>query len=432
MNDGMKLAMALAVAAAMACSTSSAPEPVVGQARSPHLPVAALSWRATGSSAIDDAIRATQDKLKTEPTVAGYNQLAVLMMRKKRETAKPVFMFYAEDAVRAARTLDPDDTTARLLEAMVYQDQHRFRAAHAIARDLTALRPSDPTPYLVMGDALLELGRYEEATAAYQAAMDLRPDLRSYNRGAYMRWLYGDFQGAVELIEYALDASSSRDPESIAWCFVDLGNMYWHRGDTAVALRAAARALEAVPGYVPALSLEARTYAAAGDDVAAAAAWEQAIATLPTTRDLADLADAQLRLGRTRDAERTLERAVRLAEHDPRPVALYYARHRLDPEQALRWSKAELHSRRNVPALDTHALVLFRHGRLDEAEKTLRDAMVLGTPDASLWLHLALIQAARDDEAAGASFKRALEINPRVDPLLVGELRNELQRRGGR
>src|SRR5262249_1175723 len=122
----------------------------------------------------------------------------------------------ADDAVRAARARAPDDVHAGALAAMLLQEQHRFGDALALADELLRAHPDDTTAHLVRGDALLELGRYDDAGDAYQRALDLRPDLRSYNRGGYLRWLTGDADGAVELYELAIDSGSPRDPESVA------------------------------------------------------------------------------------------------------------------------------------------------------------------------------------------------------------------------
>ena len=43
-----------------------------------------------------------------------------------------------------------------------------------------------------LGDAQTELGNYDKAAEAYQKMVNLRPDLSSYNRAAYFRFLYGD------------------------------------------------------------------------------------------------------------------------------------------------------------------------------------------------------------------------------------------------
>ena len=80
----------------------------------------------------------------------------------------------------------------------------------------------------------MELGEYSAAADAYQKMVQLRPDLSSYNRAAYYRFVAGDPKGAIDIMKRAID-SGSRSPENIAWCLVDLGNMELKMGHTAEA-----------------------------------------------------------------------------------------------------------------------------------------------------------------------------------------------------
>ena len=69
--------------------------------------------------------------------------------------------------------------------------------------------------------------------AAYQRMVDLRPDLQSYSRVAYMRWLKGDLDGAIEVARLAVSAASPLDPESASWSLTRLGLYYFQAGSLA-------------------------------------------------------------------------------------------------------------------------------------------------------------------------------------------------------
>src|SRR5205807_8990054 len=86
----------------------------------------------------------------------------------------------------------------------------------------SALGPARPTAYGVLVDALVELGRYDEATAAAQVMTDMRPDLSSYSRISYLRELHGDTNGAMAAMRLAIQAGPLRS-EATAWCDVQLG-----------------------------------------------------------------------------------------------------------------------------------------------------------------------------------------------------------------
>ena len=83
-------------------------------------------------------------------------------------------------------------------------------------------------------DALLELGRYDEATDAAQRMVELsRTSPRTAGR-RYLQWLRGDAVSArKEAVRRALDSgrAGKTDPEPGAWVFVQAATMFWHEGD---------------------------------------------------------------------------------------------------------------------------------------------------------------------------------------------------------
>ena len=55
-------------------------------------------------------------------------------------------------------------------------------------------------------DALVELGRYDEAERELQAMIDRKPNLAAYARVSYLRELRGDLEGAAEAMRFAVAA----------------------------------------------------------------------------------------------------------------------------------------------------------------------------------------------------------------------------------
>ncbi len=415
-----------------ACSDAEAPVsdmPPVAAIAAPAAPTAPLALGyAPGPEPTERMIAAAQTAVRADPErVAAYTSLAIVLMRRARETSNAVYRRYAEDALRAARALDEHDPQTVILSAMLMQDQHRFAAAADAAREYIALQPEDSTGHIVLGDALLELGEYDPAMDAYQQAMNLRPDLRSYNRAAHMRWLQGDFDGAKQIMELAIDSGSMRDPEAQAWCFVDLGGMYLQRGETQQANAAAARALELVPDYQPAMVLQARAIARAGDRDGAIELLARAIERKPSADDLLRLSDWLRAAGRTAEADERLAAAERLAIAEPRPLALHFARLGREPDRALAWAEKELATRHDIAAHDVHGLALLRVGRAREALAAIDRALALGTKDATFHLHAGLAAKATGDAArARAELAAADAIDPGADPLVRDELRSAL------
>ncbi len=82
----------------------------------------------------------------------------------------------------------------------------------------------------LLGDSLMEQGRLDEAVTAYQHMVDLRPELQSYARVSYIRWLKGDTDGAIEMMQAAVEASSQTDPDSAAWVRTRLALLQFQSG----------------------------------------------------------------------------------------------------------------------------------------------------------------------------------------------------------
>jgi tetratricopeptide (TPR) repeat protein len=446
------LAVFILTASAVACSHRSAGDATVERDAVERLPSAefALGYRPGAPSGAPQAghsryrlgeaagdgpgeleIKRAQDRLRARPGQAGdYARLAQAFFQRERETADSSYAAYAADALMAAEARDPRDPDVLTATILRQHQQHQFAEARETARTLIAAAPDRSIGFLLLGDALLELGDYPGATEAYQTALDMHPDLRSYSRGAYIRWLHGDVDGALELMEQALQAAGPGGREPAAWCYVEVGDMLRRRGEYGAAAKAAEAALGLVPGYLPARALRARVRGLVGERDQAIAELADVVAQRPTAEHLLVLAELLEQAGRNADAAARLAQADKLAGHDPLPLAVYYARHRRAPERALRLAERAVRERPSIFALDAHALALLRAGRLTEAREAISSALRLGTPSAELHLHRGLIElAAGERKAAAASLSRARAIEPDADAVLVAELERGLGRK---
>ena len=125
----------------------------------------------------------------------------------------------------------------------------------------TAPASRSARPYGLIGDALVELGRYDAAFAAFERMVSLRPGLASYARIAYARSSSATARGGRGAMRLALDAAE----DSRADC---LGTRRAREARARLGRRLAAgrhaSALRVVPGY-PAARVElARIEAARG------------------------------------------------------------------------------------------------------------------------------------------------------------------------
>jgi tetratricopeptide (TPR) repeat protein len=185
--------------------------------------------------------------------------------------------------------------------------RHDFASALVLARraQRQAGGPGAVAPYPVLVDALIELGRYDEAERALQAMVDLKPNLAAYARVSYLRELHGDLDGAASAMRAAIAAGGTA-PEHVASLQTLLGGLELARGRLGAARRATDAALTAVPGYVPALAERARLRASRGDLAGAVAAWRRVVARRPLPEYATALGEAELAAGRRAAARRDL------------------------------------------------------------------------------------------------------------------------------
>ena len=232
----------------------------------PAAPVAladrALAGAAGGVGA--STLTALEAQVRAQPRDARLlTQLGFAYQLRWRETADPAYLPRSEAALRRAVRIGVEDADATLGLGSLALIQHEFRAALRYGRAAQKLLPGSSRPFGVMGDALVELGRYDDAFTAFERMVTLRPSLASYARIAYARELVGDREGAVEAMQLALDAAAGQ-PEPTAWANVELAKLELGLGDTREARARVRAALRILPGYPSARVELARIEAAAG------------------------------------------------------------------------------------------------------------------------------------------------------------------------
>ena len=355
------------------------------------------------STPLDGQIRASQSRLsRTAMRGPELEKLGWLFIAKARASSDPG---YNTLAAVAADTLERDfelPHAAWLLRGHVMQTRHRFAEAEDLGRRLVAVRGA-PADFALLGDALYDRGRINEAARAYQQMMDLKPSLDSYTRAANIRWIKGDLAGAIELQTLAVRSGGPRDAGSLAWSLVRLAHFVWQDGNGSHADALAGRALALVPDFQPALLLQGRILLSSGAALAALAPLARAAELLPEPESLWVYAEALRAAGRADEATAVETRLIREgAAEDPRTVAVFLATHGRNPELALQLATGEFNDRADVMTHAACGLVLAGAGRIEEAATHGRASLSEGTVDARLLLHAARIAAlAGQPEARG-------------------------------
>ncbi len=177
----------------------------------------------------DDRIAMYGAMIQAKPENLHYqNLLAGSYIQKMRETTDFSYLDRAAQIVGNVISADSQNYEALRLRSEVELERHHFKQVAEYSRQLMEISPNDPWNWGTLGDAMVEMGDYEAAAEAYQKMVVLRPDLASYNRAAWFRFLSGDMPGAIEIMQRAV--KSGGGPENTAWCLVELGHLYLKNG----------------------------------------------------------------------------------------------------------------------------------------------------------------------------------------------------------
>src|SRR4029077_1767075 len=231
---------------------------------------------------------------------------------------------------------------AMLLRGHALHTMHRFKESEALARRLIEQRGLG-FDYGLLGDALMEQGRLKEAVEAYQRMMNLKPDLQAYARAAHMRWLKGDLDGAIEVMQLAVSAASPLDAESAAWANTRLASYDFQAGRFKDAEQRCAVALSFQSKYAPTLLLRGKMLLAQNKSSEAVDVLQNAEKLNPLPEYQWALADALQALGGRENEASAIEAQLRQhgAASDPRTFAIFLATRRESPDIALRLARAE-------------------------------------------------------------------------------------------
>lgn len=355
-----------------------------------------------GEGRTDIEIRRLQQQVRSgQNRDAALERLGWVFVSKARESFDAGFYKLAEQCALAQASNDPHRPEALLLRGHVLQNLHRFKEAESLAHELVARRGL-ALDYGLLGDTLMEQGKLSDAVAAYQQMADQKPDSQVCARAAHVRWLKGDLEGAIEMMQMAAKAVSPRDAEASAWAFTRLANYQFQSGSRTDAARNCASALQTFSNYPPALLLQGRMMLAQNKSAEAVEVLRMAVQCNPLPEYQWTLAEALRVAGHDGEATRA---ESKLKQHgtttDPRTFALFLATRGEASESAVRLATCEMNSRQDVFTHDALAWALAAAGNLPDAQRHIEKALAEGTQDARLFLHAAII-AARTDRADDA------------------------------
>jgi tetratricopeptide (TPR) repeat protein len=336
--------------------------------------------------AVDAARKAIAGKPKS---VEAQSELAVAVLRRARETADPGFYTQAAEPVAAALTLAPDNFEVLKLRARVLLGLREWAQARELAVTLNKRVPDDIQVYGFLTEANAELGHYADAETACQWMLDLRPNNpAAFARTAYLRELFGDIEGAIEMMTAVYQRTPSGEAEERTWALTQLGHLETQAGRLDRAESALQAALMQFPDYPEALAKLAVVRVTQKKYPEAIDLLKRRYAAVSRPVNLYALADAYERAGMRAEAAAAYAdfeaRARRVAanwDNANRELVFYYAGPGRKPAEALKIAEMDAARRQDVRTLDAYAWALYANGRASEARTQMDRVLAVGIKD---------------------------------------------------
>lgn len=321
-----------------------------------------------------------------------HAQLAMALARRARETADTAYYTQAEAAVAQSLKLSPGNLEARRVQIWVWLGKHEFAQALKAAQALNKEMPDDVQVYGYLADANIELGNYADAERAAQWMLDLRPgNIPGLTRAAYLRELYGDISGSLDLMQQAYQRTPPSEHEDRAWLLTHFAHLHLLDNQLAHADAALDEALREFPGYHYALAQQARIRQAQGQHAEALALLRRHVEAAPHPENFFYLGEALERNGLKAEAARVFEKFATAARAESeswdnanRELIFYYADHAQRPADALQLAETEAARRQDVFTLDAYAWALYRNGQFAKARQISQRALDVGVRDPKL------------------------------------------------
>jgi tetratricopeptide (TPR) repeat protein len=345
-------------------------------------------------------IAETESRLRAQPgDIGAAVLLADALLRQARATNDSRPASRAGEVLKTVLREHPAQYDALRMLGAIDLSLHRFRDALEVGRRARDLRPDDAWNYGVMGDALIELGEYDEAFEAFDTMMSKRPGAAAYARVAYARELRGNLPGALEAMQFAAKATPPDDPEAQAWYAAQIGELHLRMGALDDAEREYRRAAFLFPGYPHAVIGQGKVKAARGDRDAALAVFLGQLKRTPTLDLAARIGDIYVQRGEATEAERYYQLAEDLAGPEAAQteanLALFLAEHNRNLAEAVSIAEAVASVRHDVFTEDALAWAYFKTGRIEEAAATSRKALRTGIRDERILSRAAQIRSNR-------------------------------------
>jgi tetratricopeptide (TPR) repeat protein len=367
-------------------------------------------------------IAAAQLQIKADPKkVQAYNELAICLVRRARETADTSYLKDADAALAEGLKLDSTDFQLQKTQVALMLSRRQFAQARERATALHQRTPDDAMTYGYLAEANMALGNYQQAETNAQWMMNLRPNnTPALLVGATLRTIFGDAHGAIDFLNRASAQTSPTEVEELAWIANQIASIQIDTGELDAAERTLQEAEQIFPRYPYTMETLARVRTGENRANEAIQLWMQVSRIDRDPHLLYELARAQQAVGRESEARITLaefkdlasapETATDSAKLD---LILTYAETPATAPDALALAQKEITARQDVWALDAYAWALYANGEYQSADAAEQKAIAVGIQSAQIFDHAGHI-AQRLNRASDAVkyFQLSIQTNP--------------------
>src|SRR5256884_1142688 len=376
-----------------------------------------------------------QATLRANPNdVPSLDSLGLAYQQRARETGDPTYYTKSDEALHRALALAPRDLLATSGLGSLALSRHRFGEALALGRRAHAISPTTARNYGVIGDALVELGRYPAAFKTFDTMASIQPGLSSYARISHARQLLGDVPGAISAMKLAVEAADGQG-EASAWTHVQLGLIYLSVARFKAAAAQDRQALFAFPDYAYSLDALARAEAGLGHYRSAISFEQQAVNRIPLPQYVSTLGDLYAATGHRQTAQKHYELIgviqrllVANGVQTDLETALFDVDHGIRLHASLALARLAWRERPSIDGDDVLAWALERTGHCGEALRYSKRALRLGTLDALKFFHRGMIEGCLGHPTPQQAWLgRALRLNPHFSILWAPVARRELR-----
>src|SRR2546423_8694190 len=409
-------------------TTSAAALPASAAALSAQL---ATGFSGPTAHTTQGIVSGLQAALRKNPDNVGkLDALGLAYQQRARETGDPTYYTKSQQVLDHALTLVPKDLIATSGLGSLALSRHKFAEALVLGRRAHALSPTTARNYGVIGDALIELGRYHAAFVTYDRMATMQPSLSSYSRVAHALDLLGHTKLAISDMKLAVDASLGQ-AEAEAWSHVQLGKIYWEIGRVASTGAEDRAALRAYPRYPLALDALARVQAAQGHLQAALTTEGDAVNRIPLPQYVSFLGDLYRATGHKAAAGKQYGLIAVIDKlltangvNSDLEISVFDSDHHIAPTATVALAYKAFHERPSIDGDDALAWALTRDRQCAAALPHANHALRLGTKDALKFFHRGMTERCLGAHAAARQdFEHALALNPHFSVLwsLVAE-----------